>query len=398
MIKRGLAAVAVGMLAVPVVIVGAAAPASATTTITVSNANDNGAGSLRQALIDGSTGGTDEGLDLAISVPSSVGNITLTGGELQYDGGLGGAHSLSVTGSGQTISAANTGGFDVETTGTFTLNNMNISLSSSPGDGIFAEGPVVGDHIAVAGADEGIIVEGGGNGTLHLTDSQVTDSIRTGIETAADITLLRSTIADNQRYGIDTNDEGDAIITNSTVSGNSTDPSFDGVHAVNVVLKYATVVNNGPAASDHDVNAQGNLTSFGSVVALGGHTANCTVGGTTTSQGYNLSDDSSCGFTGTGDQQGTSNAPMLGSLGNNGGATSTRVPQAGSPLLDAIPTASCAAGISTDQRGITRPQGTGCDIGAVEVAVDTPPTTAPPGGGSTAPPAAPVNAQPSLTG
>lgn len=45
----------------------------------------------------------------------------------------------------------------------------------------------------------------------------------------------------------------------------------------------------------------------------------------------------------------------------------------GSALIDAIPVASCqadgAAGITTDERGVARPQGPGCDIGAVEVAV-----------------------------
>ena len=66
----------------------------------------------------------------------------------------------------------------------------------------------------------------------------------------------------------------------------------------------------------------------------------------------------------------TPNDPVLGALANNGGPTQTLLPLTGSPLLDAIPPASCGAAV--DQRGITRPQGTGCDIGAVEVEVVTP--------------------------
>jgi len=57
----------------------------------------------------------------------------------------------------------------------------------------------------------------------------------------------------------------------------------------------------------------------------------------------------------------------------NGGPTQTLLPQPGSGLIDAIPVASCqadgASGITTDQRGVARPQGAGCDSGAVEVAV-----------------------------
>ncbi|QBB70974.1 hypothetical protein ELE36_11785 [Pseudolysobacter antarcticus] len=57
--------------------------------------------------------------------------------------------------------------------------------------------------------------------------------------------------------------------------------------------------------------------------------------------------------------------PKLGTLANNGGFTQTRLPGAGSSAIDAGDNSSCA---STDQRGVPRPQGAVCDIGAVEVA------------------------------
>lgn len=59
--------------------------------------------------------------------------------------------------------------------------------------------------------------------------------------------------------------------------------------------------------------------------------------------------------------------PLLGGLGDNGGATPTMLPGAGSAAIDASPDPDCPA---TDQRGVTRPQGPQCDIGAVEVGVD----------------------------
>jgi hypothetical protein len=134
------------------------------------------------------------------------------------------------------------------------------------------------------------------------------------------------------------------------------------------------------------------LSSFGSVVALPqGGGVNCSFTGvTTTSNGFNFSDDASCGFTAGTDQQNAGD-PGLGALADNGGPTQTRLPLPGSPLIDAIPVASCqadgASGITADQRGVTRPQGPGCDIGAVEVEVAGP-----------AVPAAPVQAVVRFTG
>jgi predicted outer membrane repeat protein len=79
-------------------------------------------------------------------------------------------------------------------------------------------------------------------------------------------------------------------------------------------------------------------------------------GGTTTAQPNHARDDS-CGPAQHGD-------PRLGPLADNGGPTLTVLPQAGSPLVDAIAGDECA--LAVDQRGEPRPQGPGCDIGATE--------------------------------
>ena len=55
--------------------------------------------------------------------------------------------------------------------------------------------------------------------------------------------------------------------------------------------------------------------------------------------------------------------PALGSLGDNGGPTYTMSLSPESPAINAGDSANCPA---TDQRGIARPQGSGCDIGAFE--------------------------------
>jgi hypothetical protein len=117
------------------------------------------------------------------------------------------------------------------------------------------------------------------------------------------------------------------------------------------------------------------LVSFGSVVTGPEGGANCDLASPAQSLGYNFSDDATCGFTNvaTGDRE-NAGSPGLGALASNGGPTQTMLPLAGSPLLDWIPLGACGGGndlagfpVTTDQRGVGRPQGPGCDVGAVEV-------------------------------
>lgn len=58
--------------------------------------------------------------------------------------------------------------------------------------------------------------------------------------------------------------------------------------------------------------------------------------------------------------------PILGPLQNNGGFTQTMALGLNSPAIDVGKNLTCA---STDQRGVKRPQGDACDIGAFEVKV-----------------------------
>ena len=60
--------------------------------------------------------------------------------------------------------------------------------------------------------------------------------------------------------------------------------------------------------------------------------------------------------------------PKLGALQDNGGATPTMLPGSGSSAVDAGDPATCGtAAYDVDQRGVSRPQGPACDLGAVEV-------------------------------
>ena len=60
----------------------------------------------------------------------------------------------------------------------------------------------------------------------------------------------------------------------------------------------------------------------------------------------------------------------MGALQDNGGATQTHALLAGSPAIDMADDSTCEAGPvnGLDQRSVNRPQGSGCDIGAFELA------------------------------
>ena len=81
------------------------------------------------------------------------------------------------------------------------------------------------------------------------------------------------------------------------------------------------------------------------------------------SNGNNLSSDNSCSnFVASGDQNNVA-IPGVGPLANNGGATQTHALLPGSPAINAGTNSGCP---STDQRGVARPIGAKCDIGAYE--------------------------------
>jgi hypothetical protein len=99
-------------------------------------------------------------------------------------------------------------------------------------------------------------------------------------------------------------------------------------------------------------------------IVAGNAGAQC--GGTTADGGHNISfPDSpvaSCSAT-------IHTDPLLGALGAHGGPTETMQLLPGSPAIDAAGTGLPCTDTAVDQRGVTRPRGPACDIGAVERSV-----------------------------
>jgi hypothetical protein len=87
------------------------------------------------------------------------------------------------------------------------------------------------------------------------------------------------------------------------------------------------------------------------------------------SNGHNIeSPNDTCGFDQLTDQVNvTTEALALGPLADNGGPTETKALLSGSVAIDVIPPE--MREVDEDQRGVTRPQGPACDVGAFELEV-----------------------------
>ena len=124
-------------------------------------------------------------------------------------------------------------------------------------------------------------------------------------------------------------------------------------------MSNSTFSGNSATAGGGIDNNGGTATLKNTLVASSPTGGNC--GGTITDGGGNLSyGDATC--------PGINGDPKLGPLQDNGGPTQTMALGAGSAARDAAVDAICAAPPvnNLDQRGVTRPQGAHCDIGAYE--------------------------------
>jgi hypothetical protein len=361
-----------------VLALNASSALAASATITVDSATDGpavatncaptpvaGACTLRDAFAAASSTGADAGSDTVITVDSSITAISLTGGELGYDGGTGGAHALTVGGAGVTITQTTADRvMHSSGSGLFTISGLTLT-GGNPGD----PGGAIQGGGAVTVIDSALVGNHAGDGGA--------------IDVQGVVTITRSTIADNTAGSFGGAIEGEqneaAFVTNSTISDNTAGSIGGGLAGTgDVTLVYSTIAGNTAPTGANIGDNGGVLTSFGSVIALPGTGVNCTGFGSTTSHGFNLEDDASasCGFSAGKGDLASGTAADLASLADNGGPGPTRLPVAGSALIDAIPGASCqvdgASGITTDERGVGRPQGSGCDVGAVEVEVAAP--------------------------
>ena len=298
-------------------------------TLLVTNTADTGSGSLRQAISTASAGDT-----ISFTPALSGRTIVLTNGQLELSNSVtidssALARGIQITGNGQSTI------FQVDTGATVTLNSLTIAngyaASFSSGGGILNSG-----NLALNGC-----------------------------------TFVGNTNANGQGGAIN-NAQGVLAATNCTFTANSASFSggaifndlFNNVPA-NATLVHCTLAGNSADYIGGGVDNNGTITLVDTIVANNNNLDIDNYVGTVIRQGPNIVGSllDAGGGTDSGPAAVTSNQ-LLAPLGYYGGATPTMPPYAGSPAIDA---GVAVAGLTTDQRGLPRLQGTSVDIGAVEV-------------------------------
>ena len=259
---------------------------------------------------------------------------------------------------GGTVASTDGAGILVNVGAAATLNNLIISGNTaggfgSAGGGIANNGVLtVSNSIVENNRVTGFLSGGGGiaqqAGTLVLNSTAVlTNSTNSGdggglfIASNATATLVNNTFRGNVAVG-----DGGAIRNNN---GNSVS-----VRNNTIVSNTATGLGSQGGAIR---NGTGNVVFTNTLVLSNTANTGPNCNGTITNGGNNMQ------FPGTGCTGFIAADPLVAPLGNYGGATPSMALLPGSPAINTANATYCPA---TDQRGVARPQGAVCDIGAFE--------------------------------
>ena len=283
------------------------------------------------------------------------------------------------------VTVRNGGG--IENNGVLTLTNFTVSENSSTrdasGGGIRNYGTLTLINGAISDNSINSFYAGFGGGLINFGDASLTDvSINgnsamsshpggegggiynSGTLTLTNVTIANNTAGGNGGDGAGIYNAGTLTLTNVTIANNSAPYGGALSNQGTAILKNVTIAGNGTGGgsgaggiSNNQFN--GPLTLKDTIVANSTAGPNCSGGGIT-SLDYNLDSDGTCGLNGPHDL--TTVDPKLWALQDNGGPTLTIALLPGSPGIDSGG-ADCPA---TDQRGVSRPQGAACDIGAYE--------------------------------
>lgn len=276
-----------------------------------------------------------------------------------------GADTIFLPAGTYTLTRTDNGKEDAATTGDLDLLE-DVTIVGAGADVTIVDGSALTDRVVHAihgnATISGVTLYGGtasenGGGIFNDTNLTLTAVSLTNNHTnqngggiynsaTATLTMQDSTIHNNSAAGDGGgfyNAGGTAVLANSTLSGNN---GTGFVSLSNTELTNVTIAD----------DAEGNFTAVNTIFA-----GNCT--GTLNSGGYNLISHPNCVINGstTGNIVGV--PAQLDTLGDNGGPTLTHALLPNSPPIETGTNTICPA---ADQRGIARPIGAFCDIGAFE--------------------------------
>jgi hypothetical protein len=346
-------------------LIALAAPAAASAVVYVVNVTGDVGGacpatcSLRAAVA--AAGPTD-----SITLPA--GTYVLSQGELSLAG-----DTINGAGARSTIIDGNNASRVMSTSNSDTTASSISGVTIRAGNGVGGQFPGEGGGIWVTGTL--------GVNNSHIVGNTATTGGGIFVESGSNLVLVGSTVAGNvatsstggRGGGIYGENENQVFfVINSTITGNaarstgSIIPQGGGIFAgggSRLNLSNATVASNEVTASNGGgiYVTSGEFTTLANTVLADNAGGACggDVSAIPTASQHNLVTDGSCTLTGPGNLQGV--ASQLGDLANNGGPTDTRALAATSPAINAG--SGCAI---SDQRGVARPQGAACDIGAYE--------------------------------
>lgn len=382
--------------------------ATITVTTFADELNNDGDCSLREAIqavntrssVDACPAGTGDDL-IVLSAGAYVLSIAGQNEDLNMTGdldvfpwlSLGGTVTIQGAGVGATIIDGNE--LDrvfhlIKSDSTLILRDLTVrngKLANAAGAGILSLGALELRNVVIENNSAGTSsssVGGGfcigcgagtGSGVLENVVIRLNEAYRGGaIFSNRPLTITATSIISNTaRFGGAIENFGDLSLINSTVSGNRATSNVGGIRHNDKAL---SLINTTIAYNERGGVWVGEPTPpytptaavKNSIIAFnaGGPWTNCIGTGLVTSGGHNLSNDSTCAswFTASGDLNAVD--PQLSPLRDNGGPTPTHGLPPGSPAVNAGTNVGCPA---TDQRGVTRPQGVRCDIGAFEANV-----------------------------
>jgi CSLREA domain-containing protein len=262
-----------------------------------------------------------------------------------------GADTIILASGTYTLTRTDAGNEDASQTGDLDITD-DLTIIVKDSDGVTAGATIIGD----VGFQDRII---------HILSGQVTIS---------NVAITGGNVPGD---GGGIYNSGTVTLTNVTVSGNTASASAGGIYNEGTLtLNNVTIADNVAVEGGGVVNAPVGLLEFRNTIIARNVPGDCS--GTVNSLGYNLDFDGSCVNAGVNGDI-TSENLNLGPLWDNGGNTLTHELLDGSPAIDAanpaVPGSGDNACEATDQRGISRPGGPACDIGAYEV--EDPPQTGP---------------------